>query len=234
VARHLQSLSACRSCGAEWIPHRARQGAERRRTGGTDPWRAEDRGQSLASGRLGNGRADEAFLSRDVRATARPGRRPPRRSAGAREDPSVGVALLLGRLRPPGGLALVARSPRATAATALHQDVPNKAIRDHVSRSVSGVYLLRCRDGSLYAGATKNLERRLRQHQAGTASRYTRSRGPVTLVWFCRVRSWGRALRLEHAVKQLRRDEKLALCQGVPIQELMCLERFLRSARNRM
>ncbi|MEA2493711.1 MAG: putative endonuclease, partial [Thermoleophilaceae bacterium] len=41
------------------------------------------------------------------------------------------------------------------------------------------VYLLRCADGSLYCGWTTDPERRLRQHQAGTASRYTKRRRPV-------------------------------------------------------
>jgi len=76
------------------------------------------------------------------------------------------------------------------------------------------VYLLRCRDGSLYAGAAKNLRRRLGQHQAGTASKYTRSRRPVSLAWSRRVRTWPRALRLERRIKRLTRAEKLALVAG--------------------
>jgi putative endonuclease len=44
------------------------------------------------------------------------------------------------------------------------------------------VYLLRCRDGTLYTGWTNDLARRLRAHYAGKASRYTRSRLPVELV----------------------------------------------------
>jgi len=47
------------------------------------------------------------------------------------------------------------------------------------------VYLLRCRDDSLYAGAAKDLAARLRQHRRGRASRYTRSRLPVVLAWSC-------------------------------------------------
>ena len=50
------------------------------------------------------------------------------------------------------------------------------------ARPVPFVYLLRCRDGSLYAGATKDLRARLRAHASGRASRYTRARLPVTLV----------------------------------------------------
>jgi putative endonuclease len=76
------------------------------------------------------------------------------------------------------------------------------------------VYILRCRDGSLYTGAAKDVARRLRAHEAGTASRYTRARLPVALVWSMRVRDWPRALRLEWHIKRLDRAEKLALLDG--------------------
>lgn len=73
------------------------------------------------------------------------------------------------------------------------------------------VYLLRCRDGTLYAGAAVDLERRLREHQAGRASRYTRSRRPVELVWSMEVATWSEALREEARIKRLRRTAKLTL-----------------------
>jgi len=76
------------------------------------------------------------------------------------------------------------------------------------------VYLLRCNDGSLYAGAAKDLPRRLAQHDAGRASRYTRARLPVALVWSRRVRTWSAALRTERRIKALRRSVKDALVAG--------------------
>lgn len=76
------------------------------------------------------------------------------------------------------------------------------------------VYVLRCRDGSLYTGAAKDLDARLRRHAAGQASRYTRSRLPVRLVWSRRVRTWGAALVEEHRIKQLTRAQKDALVAG--------------------
>ncbi len=76
------------------------------------------------------------------------------------------------------------------------------------------MYILRCRGGSFYTGAARNLARRLRQHQAGRASRYTRSRRPLSLVWSRRVRSWSAALREEHRIKQLSRAQKHALVAG--------------------
>jgi putative endonuclease len=76
------------------------------------------------------------------------------------------------------------------------------------------VYILRCRDGSLYTGAAKDLKARVRKHAGGTASRYTRARLPVELVWSRRVRTWGNALREEHRIKTLRRCDKEALVAG--------------------
>jgi putative endonuclease len=73
------------------------------------------------------------------------------------------------------------------------------------------VYMLSCRDGSFYTGAAKDLEARVREHEAGRASRYTRARLPVRLVWSRRVRTWSRALREEWRIKQLSRREKEAL-----------------------
>ena len=76
------------------------------------------------------------------------------------------------------------------------------------------MYILCCRDGSYYTGAAKDLAARVRKHEAGVASRYTRARLPVELVWSRRVRTWGKALREEHRIKQLRRRDKEALVAG--------------------
>lgn len=56
-----------------------------------------------------------------------------------------------------------------------------------------------------------NLERRVAQHRAGRASRYTRSRLPVALVWWRELDSWGEALREEVRIKRLNRAGKEAL-----------------------
>ena len=73
------------------------------------------------------------------------------------------------------------------------------------------VYILRCRDGSLYTGITTDVPRRLQQHQTGQASKYTRARLPVTLSWARQVPSWSQALKEEHRIKTLTRDQKEAL-----------------------
>jgi putative endonuclease len=73
------------------------------------------------------------------------------------------------------------------------------------------VYLLRCGDGSLYCGWTNDLERRLRAHERGTGSRYTRRRLPVEVAASWAVEDRSEALRTEAALKRLSRREKLAL-----------------------
>ncbi len=73
------------------------------------------------------------------------------------------------------------------------------------------VYLLRCRDGSLYTGWTVDLERRLARHRAGTASRYTASRLPVELQLALPMPDRTAARREEARIKRLTRAAKLAL-----------------------
>jgi putative endonuclease len=73
------------------------------------------------------------------------------------------------------------------------------------------VYLLRCADGSLYCGWSTDPERRLRQHQAGTASRYTRTRLPVEIVYRREFASRSEAMREEVRIKRLSPAEKRRL-----------------------
>jgi len=73
------------------------------------------------------------------------------------------------------------------------------------------IYMLRCRDGSLYTGIAKDLARRLERHRLGKASKYTRSRLPVVLVWKRRLMTWSRALKEELRIKALSRPQKEAL-----------------------
>ena len=73
------------------------------------------------------------------------------------------------------------------------------------------VYILECADGSLYTGITKDLEARLRTHNAGKASRYTRARLPVRLVYAESQADRSAASIREAALKALPREEKLRL-----------------------
>jgi len=76
------------------------------------------------------------------------------------------------------------------------------------------VYVLRCADGSLYTGITTDPARRLAQHNAGTASKYTRARRPVKMVYHEPAPSHGDALRRELAIKKLPRVAKDALVRS--------------------
>lgn len=73
------------------------------------------------------------------------------------------------------------------------------------------VYIVRCRDGTLYTGITNDLERRLAAHDAGRGARYTRGRGPVTLIYLETCGPMGAALRREAVLRRLSPAAKAAL-----------------------
>ena len=75
------------------------------------------------------------------------------------------------------------------------------------------VYMVRCLDGSLYTGIAKDVSRRVSEHNSddGLAANYTRSRRPVILVYQERQRTRSSASKREYAIKQMSRQEKLAL-----------------------
>lgn len=87
---------------------------------------------------------------------------------------------------------------------------PNKKI-EAVKADAWFVYILRCSDGSLYTGVTSDVKRRSKQHNAGTASRYTRSRLPVRVEYQEPHASRSLALKREWAVKAMARLEKESL-----------------------
>jgi putative endonuclease len=73
------------------------------------------------------------------------------------------------------------------------------------------VYILRCRDGSLYTGIARDLEKRMKQHSLGRGSRYVRSRLPFRLVYSEEFGSLPGAMRRENEIKRLARAEKAGL-----------------------
>jgi putative endonuclease len=75
-------------------------------------------------------------------------------------------------------------------------------------------YILRCADGSFYAGWTNDLARRYRQHRSGNGGRYTRTHLPVTLVYFEPQADAGAARKREAAIKKLPRAKKSELATG--------------------
>lgn len=72
-------------------------------------------------------------------------------------------------------------------------------------------YLLRCADDTLYCGITNDMEKRLAAHNAGTAAKYTRARGPVELVYTEDCADRSAASKREMAIKKLPRAEKLVI-----------------------
>ena len=88
------------------------------------------------------------------------------------------------------------------------------------------VYVARCADDTLYCGIARDLAARIAAHDAGKGARYTRGRGPLTVVLRRRCASKGDALRLEYAFKQLSRAEKEALVARP--RRLTALARSLR------
>lgn len=78
------------------------------------------------------------------------------------------------------------------------------------------VYILRCGDGTLYTGATDDFSHRLAAHRSGKGAKYTRGRAPLTPVYLEPCSSMSEALRREYAIKQLSREEKLALLSHFP------------------
>jgi putative endonuclease len=89
-------------------------------------------------------------------------------------------------------------------------------LKKRKARSGWTVYILRCADGSLYTGVTKDVARRVAEHNShrSLAARYTRARRPVSLVYQERAATRSAACRREYRIKQMTRSEKQALVSG--------------------
>jgi len=77
------------------------------------------------------------------------------------------------------------------------------------------LYILKCSDGSFYTGITTDLDRRLKMHQTGKASRYTRTRGPVEMLYSETCGDRSSALIRECEVKEWPRTKKEKLVLGI-------------------
>lgn len=78
------------------------------------------------------------------------------------------------------------------------------------------VYMIECKDGSLYTGITDNLPKRLQAHRTGKGAKYTKGRAPLILRYLEDCEDHSQALRREIEIKKLTRQEKIALCQTQP------------------
>lgn len=73
------------------------------------------------------------------------------------------------------------------------------------------VYIVRCKDNSLYTGITNNIKKRIKTHNAGRGAKYTRARRPVELVYSETHHDKSSASIRESQIKKLTRQEKLLL-----------------------
>lgn len=69
-------------------------------------------------------------------------------------------------------------------------------------------YIVKCQDGTLYTGWTNDLEKRIKAHNDGKGAKYTKTRRPVTLVYYETFRTKEEAMKREYAIKQLGRAKK--------------------------
>ena len=77
------------------------------------------------------------------------------------------------------------------------------------------VYILECKDGTLYTGITDDFDRRFAAHSAGKGAKYTRGRGPLTLRYLEKCEDHSHSLKREFAIKQLSKMQKVELCNTV-------------------
>ena len=73
------------------------------------------------------------------------------------------------------------------------------------------LYILRCKDGTLYTGITTDVEKRFQTHQGGKGAKYTRGRRPLELVYREECGTHSEALKREIEIKRLSRERKQAL-----------------------
>ena len=76
------------------------------------------------------------------------------------------------------------------------------------------LYIIECKDGTLYTGITDNFRRRFEAHKIGKGAKYTRGRGPLQLRYLESCENHSAALKREIVVKRLTKDQKLELCRS--------------------
>lgn len=82
------------------------------------------------------------------------------------------------------------------------------------------VYIIKCRDNSLYTGWTNDLEKRFKAHSEGRGAKYTRGRGPLELVYFETFEDKRDAMKRECEIKRFTREEKLNLIATIKKEKI--------------
>ncbi len=79
------------------------------------------------------------------------------------------------------------------------------------------VYMLRCRDNSIYTGITTDIGKRIKRHNQGKGAKYTASRRPVELIYYEPHKDWLSAAKREYALKRLAKSKKESLVAGFSV-----------------
>ncbi|MUK88089.1 GIY-YIG nuclease family protein [Ornithinibacillus sp. L9] len=85
------------------------------------------------------------------------------------------------------------------------------------------VYILKCKDDTLYTGYTNDLEHRLQMHESGKGAKYTRGRGPFQVLFVEKFPTKEKAMKREYEIKQLTRKGKYQLIRD-KLKEVMQYE----------
>ena len=81
------------------------------------------------------------------------------------------------------------------------------------------VYLIKCSDNTYYCGSTNNINRRIKEHNDGVGSKYTRSRTPVELIALCEGMNKSEAYKLEYQVKRKPKKDKIKFLNNIKNQQ---------------
>jgi putative endonuclease len=80
-------------------------------------------------------------------------------------------------------------------------------------------YIVQCSDGSFYTGWTNDLDKRIAAHNAGKGAKYTKTRRPVSLIYYETFETKQEAMSREYHLKQLTRAQKEALIAGASLEQ---------------
>lgn len=81
------------------------------------------------------------------------------------------------------------------------------------------VYVLRCKDDSLYTGYTNDLDNRIKKHNEGKGAKYTRGRRPIELVYSCQYKTKSEAMKAEAKFKKLNKNQKIKLINSATLKQ---------------
>lgn len=87
------------------------------------------------------------------------------------------------------------------------------------------IYIVECKDGSLYTGWTTDINKRINEHNKGKGAKYTRGRRPIVLKYFEQFNTKEEAMKREYQIKKMNRRDKLKLLESIDPKLLENLKR---------